>query len=234
MVLFIRSLIFNIYFPLWTAIVSVGFSPLLFTNAKTAAIAGRVWSLGVNLGLKYICRITYEVRGEENLPDGPFIIASKHQSAWDTAIFLQILDGPAYILKKELLSIPFFGHFLKTLEMVPVDRKGGTKALKEMQACVKDRIAKGRSVIIFPEGTRTKPGERIKHQPGIAFIYKDVEAPVIPVALNSGSFWSKGEFYKKPGKIVLQYLPPVDRGLDRKAFTKKLEDSIEENSLKLL
>lgn len=232
--LFIRSLIFNIYFPIWTALVSVLLSPLLFTNARISAIAGRIWAEGVVIGLHLICGLKFEIRGKENLPPEPFILASKHQSAWDTAIFLKLLDAPAYILKKELLSIPFFGQFLKTMQMVPIDRSGGTKALKQMQNDVKDRIANKRSVIIFPEGTRTAPGIRIKHQPGIAFLYKDVDAPIIPVALNSGYFWGKGTFPKKPGTIIIEYMPAVDKGLDRKKFTKALEDAIEDKSAELL
>ncbi len=232
--IYVRSLLFNIYFPLWTAILSISASPLIFTNAKRSAIVGRIWANGVVFGLRYICGIRYEIRGQENLPPEPFIIASKHQSAWDTAIFLKILNAPAYILKKELLKIPFFGSYLKTMAMIPIDRDGGAKALKAMLADVKDRISQKRSVVIFPEGTRTVIGQKIAYQPGIAFIYKDVSVPVVPVALNSGAYWSRSGFLRKPGTIVLQYMPAIEAGLDRKAFTAKMESTIEEASEALL
>ncbi len=230
---FIRSLLFNIYFPIWTFSLAFVSAPLFLTPPRIAGKIGPIWANGVLFGLRFICGIKYEVRGAENLPSEPFIIASKHQSAWDTAIFLKLLNNPAYILKKELLKIPLFGNHLQSMKMIPIDREGGTKALKDMLVHIKDRVSQKRSVVIFPEGTRTAPGEKPKYQPGIAFIYKDVDVPVIPVALNSGKFWGKNAFTKAPGTIVLQYLPAIESGLDRKEFTKKLEDTIENASAKL-
>lgn len=232
--LFLRSLLFNIYFPLWTAILAICAIPFIFTNWRISAIIGHIWAEGIIIGMRVICGIKYEIRGVENLPAEPFIIAAKHQSTWETAIFLKLLNSPAYILKKELLSIPLFGSYLKTMKMIPIDRDGGSKTLKAMLNDVKDRIAHKRSVVIFPEGTRTMPGEKLPYQPGVAFIYKDAEVPVIPVALNSGLFWPKKGSERKSGTIILEYLQPVPKGLDRKEFSAYIEKTIEEESERLM
>jgi 1-acyl-sn-glycerol-3-phosphate acyltransferase len=233
--LFIRSLLFNIYFPVWTASLSFLASPLLFFPTRIVAKVGYIWAIGVNLGLRYICNIKYEIIGKENLPPEPFVIASKHQSAWDTAIFLQILNNPAYILKKELLSIPFFGSYLVAMDMIPVDRQGGAAAIKKLQADANDRLAKNQSIVIFPEGTRTLPTEKLPYQPGIAFIYMalDQNIPVIPVALNSGLFWNKKAFLRPAGTIKLEYLPPIAAGKNRKEFMEELQNVIENKSADL-
>ena len=232
----IRSILFNIYFPLWTYSLAIVASPFYLAPQHIASKIGHIWATGIMIGLKYICRIKYEMHGLENLPDEPYVIACKHQSAWDTAIFLKHIDGPAYILKKSLMKIPLFGRYLKTMCMIPVDRDGGSAALKQLQKDVNDRLEKGRCVVIFPEGTRTAPGERVKYQPGIAFIYKDLkkDIPIVPVALNSGKFWGRNSFKKSPGTIELHYLKPIYPGLDRKEFIKKLESDIENKSSELV
>jgi 1-acyl-sn-glycerol-3-phosphate acyltransferase len=230
--LFIRSLLFNIYFPLWTFSLATIALPFLLTPPRTAAKIGYIWGTGVMIGLRYICGIRYEIKGAENLPPEPFIIASKHQSAWDTAIFLKLLNAPAYILKKELLKVPLFGRYLTAMDMIPVDRKGGTNALKLLQADAKDRLNKRHSIVIFPEGTRTSPEEKVTYQPGVAFIYMDIPdgIPVIPVALNSGLHWGKNSFYKYPGTITMEYLKPIPHGLNRKEFMTELQNSIDGKS----
>ncbi|MCE3233036.1 MAG: 1-acyl-sn-glycerol-3-phosphate acyltransferase [Rickettsiaceae bacterium] len=230
--IFIRSLIFNIYFPLWTLLLSATAAPLLLAPPRIASRVGPIWANGIIFGLRYICNIRYEISGHEHLPAEPFVIAAKHQSAWDTAIFLKLLNGPAYILKKELLNIPMFGRYLVAMDMIPVDRSGGSSAIKKLQKDVNDRLAKKQSVVIFPEGTRTAPGEKRTYQPGIAFIYMDLDSgiPVVPVALNSGLYWGRESFLKHPGTIRMQYLPPIKPGLNRKDFMVALENAVENGS----
>lgn len=231
--IFLRSLIFNIYFPVWTGLVALLGSPLLLTPPHIAAKIGRVWSNGVLLGLRVICNIKYEIRGMEKIPAEPFLIACKHQSAWDTVIFLKILNSPSYILKKELLKIPVFGSHLISMGMIAIDRSGGGSALKKVNKDVNDRVVEQkRSVVIFPEGTRTTPGTTNKYQPGIALIYKDLDqnVPVIPVALNSGKFWGRNSFTKQPGTIILEFLPEIKKGMDRKEFLTLLQKVIDERS----
>lgn len=234
--IFVRSLLFNIFFYLWTAFACTVMIPLLFTKPKTAAFAGKFWAGGLIFGCRFLAGIKYEIRGRENLPkEGSFIIASKHQSAWDTMIFLYLFSMTSYVLKKELLNVPLFGRFLRTMGMIAVDRSGGSNALKDMVANVKDRLANGQQVIIFPEGTRTKPDAETKYHPGIAFMYldKDITEPVIPVALTSGHHWGRGKFIKTPGTIILEFLPEIKKGLDRKKFMAQLQKTIDERSIEL-
>ena len=137
------------------------------------------------------------------------------------------------MLKKELLSIPLFGWFLKRAGMIAVDRKGGASALRSMARQATETLESGRSILIFPEGTRVAPGQTRPYQPGVAALYTQQKVPVVPVALNSGLFWGRRAFFKKPGTIVVQILPPIPPGLDRKAFMRDLESRIEPASAAL-
>lgn len=226
--IYIRSIIFNVFFFSWTALVSSLLLPCAFLPGRMPFVPAVVWSSGVLFGLKFIANITYEEKGRENLPkEGAFIIASKHQSAWDTVIFLNKFAGSIYVLKKELLKIPFYGQHLIGMKMIPIDRSGGMNSIKIMLKCVRERIAEGHVVTIFPEGTRTKYGEKKPYQPGVALIYKEVDAPIIPVSLDSGRFWARNSFLKYPGKITVIYHPQMPKGLDKKEFMQKLQDAIE-------
>jgi 1-acyl-sn-glycerol-3-phosphate acyltransferase len=203
--------------------------PRSWTAAMAAWWSGTVMTLArVLLGLKY------EIRGRENLPPLPFILASKHQSAWDTMIFNILFSNPIYVLKRELYWIPFFGWGLKRTGSIGIDRKAGAKALKGMLGEAKERLDAGLPIVIFPEGTRTAPGAKKPYQPGVAAIYSQCGVPVVPVALNSGMFWRRREFTKRPGTIVLEFLPAIEPGLDRRAFQAELEKRIEEGSNRLL
>lgn len=232
----IRSLLFKILFPVWTCVCCSFYYPLVWmkVSSKTLAISGRSWANVIIVLLRYVCGIRHEIRGLEHLPQGPCIIACQHQSVWDTMIFLKLLDHPAYILKQELLNIPLFGTFLKGLEMIAVDRSGGSAALKTMVADVKKRLDDNRTVVIFPEGTRVFPGEKKEYQPGIAFLYNDadIQVPIIPAALNSGAHWNK-LLPKIPGTIVLEFLPAIEKGLKRKEFMSKLQEIVVNTHKKL-
>ncbi len=234
--LFFRSFIFAIYFYLWTGFSCIVMIPFLFTKAKTCTFSGRFWATGVIFGLKVICNIDYEERGREFLPqDQGFIIASKHQSAWDTIIFLKLFPQTCYILKAELLKLPLFGSYLKALEMIAVDRKGGSKALKSMLKQTSERLKEKRQIILFPEGTRTMPGEKTSYQPGIALIYHEHrDTTIIPAALNSGLFWPKHKFLKHPGTVVIEYLKPLSSELTKQEFMLQLSSVIEEKTSELM
>lgn len=233
--LFIRSLLFTVFLALWTMFMAIIGLPLLPGPPRIAGLVGRGWAYGVVWALRIICGITYEIRGKEHLPEGNYIIAAKHQSAWDTAIFLKTKDFPVYILKKELLKIPFYGWYLPAMGMIPIDRSAGASALKDMVKATKERLEKGHDVVIFPEGTRTKAGEdRGAYQPGISAIYNQCNVPIVPVGLNSGLFWGKGQFLKPAGHIIMEYLPPIAPGeLKRKEFMQALHDQIESTSRRL-
>jgi 1-acyl-sn-glycerol-3-phosphate acyltransferase len=232
--IFLRSLAYNIFFWTWTAGLLVACLPLLLGPSVMAYHVGRVWAQVSLRALRVICGLDFEIRGHRNLPDRPCLIACKHQSAWDTLIFALLVRHPAIVLKRELLRIPLFGWFLAKADMVPVDRTAGAAALKAMLAIARERIAEGRSIVIYPEGTRTAPGENRPYHPGVYALYRDLDCPLVPVALNSGLYWRRNAFKKYPGTILLEILPPIEKGLGRKALMTRLKDRIEENTARLV
>jgi 1-acyl-sn-glycerol-3-phosphate acyltransferase len=225
----IKSLLFNALFVLWTVFLCTIFLPLTWFGNKQASVAGRVWAWGIIRMLKFICGITHKIEGTKNIPHNSAVIISKHQSAWDTMIFFSVMKHPVFVMKKELLKIPLFGHFLAQMGMIPVNRNGGAAALKFMLREVKKRMKNGMSLVVFPEGTRTDVGQIVKYHPGIASIYQDpeIDVPFIPVALNSGQCWSRNSFIKKPGVITITFLKPIKKNIDRKIFMRQLQDQIE-------
>ena len=230
----IRSAIFNLFFFSYCFLIPLGLWVLMIGGSRERFRRGvRSWPLGTLPALKLLVGITYEVRGLENLPVGPHIRAAKHQSTWDTLFFL--LDDPdiAYTLKKELTKLPLWGWYTRFAKHIVVDRKAGGAALKSMIRQTREILEEGRSVVIFPEGTRTSPGETGTYFPGIAALYSQLDVPIVPVAVNSGIFWGRRSFRKQPGKIILEYFPPIQPGMGRKAFMQKLETTIEEGSRKL-
>jgi 1-acyl-sn-glycerol-3-phosphate acyltransferase len=229
----LRSILFNLLYALWTAGMHILCLPLLFASRGAVQAAGGIWIDGTLWLLKHVAGIDYRVTGTENLPSTSAIYASKHQSAWETLFLSRYLNFPAFVLKKELLSIPLFGWFLKKAGMIAVDRKGGASALRSMARQATETLESGRSILIFPEGTRVAPGQTKPYQPGVAALYTQQKVPVVPVALNSGLFWGRRAFIKKPGTIVVQILPPIPPGLDRKAFMRDLESRIEPASTAL-
>ena len=230
----IGSLLFNIGNFVWSAAMHIVCIPLLIAPASWVWKAGHIWIDGTFLLLRICCGIRYREIGLENLPKGPAIIAAKHQSTWETMFLSRRLAQPAFVLKRELLMIPLFGWFMRKIGMIAVDRSGKAAALKKMVKDAGAAFAAGRQIIIFPEGTRVAPGQHRAYQPGIAALYGQLDVPVIPVALNSGLFWGRKAFVKKPGTILVQYLPPIDPGLNRKAFMAELEARLEPAAQALL
>lgn len=225
--LVLRSLVYNFLFFATCIIMSVVLLPLLVAPRRFLQSALRIWAALLMWQLKVVVGLDWEIRGLENLPKGPAIIAAKHQSAWDTGVFHQFLDDPVFVLKQELTWIPLFGWLITKAGAISIDRSAGAKALKGMVRATDQALAKGRSVLIFPEGTRTAPGFSKPYNPGVAAIYKNAGVPVVPVALNSGLFWQRRSFLKRPGRITLELLPVIEAGLDRKTFMAELEARIE-------
>lgn len=231
---FIRSVLFNAFFLVLHAALVVGLLVLLPFPRRWMQAAVRVWTDGLRMGLKVIVGLVLEVRGRDNLPQGGCVIASKHQSALDTFVFYLLLDDPNYVMKKELMRIPVWGWHARKCGAISIDREGGAGALKQLIRDIEDRIKGERQVIVFPEGTRTAPGTRHPYNPGIAAVYGRIQAPVVPVALNSGLFWGRRSFNKKPGVVTVEFLPSMPPGLKRGPFMRELENRIETATEKLV
>jgi 1-acyl-sn-glycerol-3-phosphate acyltransferase len=177
--------------------------------------------------------IRVELRGLENLPDGGVLIASKHQSAFETISLVHLFREPAFILKRELMWIPLFGWFAARLRQIPVDRARGSQALKAMTARALDEMQHGRPIVIYPEGTRRPVGAEPAYKFGIAALYRETGMPVVPVALNSGLFWPRRGFRRFPGTLVVEFLPSIEPGLPAEQFLALLRDRIETASDRL-
>jgi len=226
---FIRSALFLAWFLAVTTILSLLCLWALASRRATQRLA-RVWSRLTFWGLRVFAGIDWEIRGAP--PTQPVLVASKHMSMWDTLALWLALPGPAIVLKRELLYIPFYGWFLWRGAAIAIDRGAGASALRKMSARAKAALAEGRQVLIFPEGTRKKPGAAPDYKPGVAALYGQLDVPCVPVALNSGVFW-KG-FAKYPGTIVLEFLPAIAPGLKRGDFMRQLEETIETATARLL
>ncbi len=234
MVVFLRSLLFNVIFYVWVVTAFIISMPLLALPRKQARVVVPFIIGFIVFILRTIVGIRYEVRGQKYLQSGPVIVASKHQSAWDTMIYLFIIPDVAIVLKDELAKIPIYGHFIRKLGMLPIRRTSGTQAIRQLIGSVNETLEQDRKVLIFPEGTRSKPGDQIKYQRGIAMIYKQSGTSVVPVALNSGLYWGKRKFLRYPGTIIIEYLPPIEPGLSLDEFMENLTTSIETASNQLI
>ena len=209
----LRSVFFNLLWGLWSAsmILAVPVNALFFRGDGGHFVrrVSRVWSHGTAWLLSTVCGLRYRVEGREHLPDGPAIIASKHQSAFETVLLSAVLPDLCIVYKKELDSIPLFGWFLRHSPMVSVDRQGGASALRTMLGHARAAVADGRSILIFPEGTRVPIGERGTAHPGLIALVRNLNLPVVPLALNSGLFWPRKSWLRRPGCITLRFLNPL-------------------------
>lgn len=227
-VLYVRALLF--YAGLFT--LTIPFSLLAILLVPLPAVMRSRWVSGwahaVLWWLKVTCNLRYTVTGREHLPAMPSIILSKHQSAWETIALQSIFPPQVWVLKKELLMIPFFGWGLWAVGSIPIDRSSGREALKKLVNHGKDRLRRGLWVVIFPEGTRTAPGVRGKYHIGGAWLASHTETMVVPVAHNAGRFWRKNSILKYPGVIQVVIGQPIDTtGLKPDAVNKQVEDWIE-------
>ncbi len=224
----VRSLAYQLVFLPWTMLLSIVYLPLLvFAPRRVMQRCAAFWLESCLFLQRNILGLSFEIRGLENLPRGPAIVAAKHQSAWDTMVFHHLLADPAYILKRELLFLPFIGWYLKKSGQVPIDRRAGMKALKLMVDGARQALADQRQIVIFPEGHRQAPGTAGDYHSGVAMLYGALDAPLIPVALNSGLFWRRNAFIRHSGVITLEVLPALPRGLDRKAVMLLLQQRVE-------
>ena len=231
----IRSVLFTAAFFAITAVMAIVGTPVfLFGSQRRAVGYTRLWGRVCLFLLRVIAGTRLEVRGRDNIPAGAALIAAKHQSAFETFALLPLLAFPTMVMKQELARIPLFGLYCRITGMILVDRSKGGAALRGMTARAREEAAKGRQVVIFPEGTRRPPGAAPAYQPGVALLYKGLGTPCVPVALNSGLFWPRRSLRKHPGTIVVEFLPPIPAGRESKAFLAELEAAIETASDRLL
>ena len=218
----------------WTILMGALSLPFLFLPSKYIRIPAKIWVKGIFIFLKYICGVTHQIRGVENLSGDPLIIVSKHQSAFETFALYYYLKSSFFIHKKQLLYIPIFGQYLWKSKMVSIDRAGHASAMRKMIADVKTKLDDGSTIIIFPEGTRKKPREKADYKTGFIGIYNIAKRKLQPVALNSGLFWKKGLRVIKKGHIIIEFLPQIDIGFDKREVLNKVENSIESATNKLM
>jgi 1-acyl-sn-glycerol-3-phosphate acyltransferase len=229
----IRSLLFALAFYLNSAAFLVLGSPLLLGPRRWAMMGLKAHAIASQWWLRRIVGLRLEVRGRERLPAGPVLVASKHQSAWDTFGLVPLFRDPAIVLKDELKWIPFYGWFCLKFEHILVKREKGGAALKALIREAKSRAAQGREIVVFPEGTRRAPGAPPDYKPGVVALYEGLGLPCVPLALNSGVFWPRRSLRRYPGTIVVEFLEPIPPGLPRAAFRAELQRRIEEASSRL-
>jgi 1-acyl-sn-glycerol-3-phosphate acyltransferase len=230
----LRSFAFNGGWYLGSTVLAIVGMPLLLAPRRWVIAWARVWIGFVLWWLRLTVGLTHRVVGLENLPKGPVIIACKHQSSWETLAFTLLFDDIAIVLKRELLFIPVVGWAMARAGNIAVARGDGAAALRGMVRQAKAVIADGRRVVIFPEGTRVAPGDQRPYQIGTAALYRQLGVPVVPMALNSGLFWGRRKWVKRPGTITLEILPPIPPGLSRNAFMETLRERIEGATARLI
>ena len=229
-----RSLVFVALFYAWSVICGLAMTVLLLAPRRWTIRSMALWGVVVIALLRAICGIRVEIRGRHNLPAGRVLVAAKHQCMFDTMGPLTVFDDACYVMKKELLRIPFYGWFCVKAGMLQLDRQGGAVALRKLLADARARLVEPRQLVIFPEGTRTPPGTKGTYQPGVAGLYRDLGLPCVPMATNSGAHWPAHGFRRRPGLIVYEFLEPIAPGLHRAVFMRELEDRIESASTRLL
>ena len=230
----VRSLLFNVSFSLWTILISVLALPALLVSQRATIWISELWASVTFWLIWQIVGLSHEVRGRHNLPEGAVIVALKHQSAWEAIALWVLVKSPAIVLKQSLTRIPVFGLYMRRGGAIVIDRDAGPKALRPMVAAARAAAIQGRPIMIFPEGTRTREGARQSYHPGIAALYMQLRLPVVPVALNSGLVWGRRSFRKRPGRILVEFLPPIEPGLDRRSFMSELERRLEDATALLI
>ena len=233
-IIFMRSLLFNLLFYGATAIACIVLIPFLFASRKIILNITLSYLACAQFLMRYVLGITYEIRGKENLPKtGSYLLAAKHQSAYETLKLHALLGDPTIVLKEELIKIPLFGQFLNKLDVIPINRKNKETAIQSIIDGAQRMSKANRPIVIFPQGTRVAVDTNSKEKPykgGIVKMYTQTNLPIVPMALNTGLFWGRNGFIKKPGLVIFEFLPPIESGLPEKKVMKALEDRLEQKS----
>jgi 1-acyl-sn-glycerol-3-phosphate acyltransferase len=232
--IFIRSAVFNAGFYLSLLVHMAVAIPSFFLPRQVLISIAKSWSHSMTWMLRVFCNIRVEYRGLDKIPKGPLLVASKHQSAFETIALLPLFRSPLFILKRELTWIPLFGLFLLKAQMIPVNRGQGVRTMSKMTELARERVRGDRQLIIFPEGTRRPVGAEPRYKFGVAQVYVDCGVQCVPVALNSGLFWPRRTFLRYPGTIVVEFLDLIPPGLSRDEFLARASQVIETATEKLI
>lgn len=225
----IRSMAFDVYWVLWTGLFALLIPFLVVFSAPAPSVRrwSCLWVRGTLFGLRTIVGLTFRERGRHNIPSEPCLIVANHQSTWETIALLILFPDVAVIAKQELLKIPVFRWYLRHSLMITIDRETGPSALRKMVDQSRAALASGRSVLIFPEGTRKPMNERVEFKRGVELLYAILNTKALPVAVNSGRYWGVGQRYKRPGTISISYLPVIPPGQPGTLFTLKAQALLE-------
>lgn len=230
----IRSTIFNVMFTLLLLVMGVVCLPCLLWQGERREWLANAWIRMSLWLLKAIAGVDYTVKGiVAPLAGQPYLYAAKHQSAFETMALYLLIDRPVFVLKRELLWIPIFGWYLKWVGCIAIDRSKGAEMIPHMIEQAKVMVEQGRSIIVFPEGTRRPPNAPPKYKRGIAHLAAALQVPTIPVALNAGLFWPRNSFIKYPGIITFSFLQPLSACTEKEAFLKDVEVLIEAEMTRL-
>ena len=230
----VRSLVFNVLFYLNLLLHFLVAIPTLVLPRRAIVDVTKFWARTNMVLLRHVCGIKVDFRGLDKIPRGAVLVASKHQSMWETFALLLLFDDPAYILKRELIFIPFFGWYAWKAGMISVNRGRGSQALADMTVGARAELARGRQIIIFPEGTRRAPGAEPSYRYGVVHLYAETGTRCVPIALNSGLFWPRRSIRRYPGTIVVEVLDPIAPGLVKQAFADLLQQGIETATARLV
>ena len=223
----LRSLVFNLAFYLNLIVLMILGLPMILRGRHGVFFMARLWGATSLWLLETICGLRVEYRGLENIPAGGYILAAKHQSFLETFALLKYAPDFAIVLKRDLVFVPLFGLYLVGARQIAIDRARGHSALNQIIAQAREVLAAGRQVFIFPEGTRRPPGATPRYKFGVVALYAETGAPCLPVAVDTGLFWGRRGFTRRPGVAVIEYLPPILPGLERDAFAERLQATIE-------
>lgn len=230
----VRSALFSILFPAWTALCCLVLAPATLLSRKKVLSVALAWVRSVAWIERTVLGLDYRVLGTENLPPtGSYIVAAKHQSAYETMKIHLLLEDPAIVLKRELLRIPIWGRFLKTTGMIPIDRASGRKAMGAMLQAAEAAKSEDRPIVIFPQGTRVPPGQKRHYKVGVVALYSALDVPIVPLAMDSGLFWPRRGL-KRGGTVTFSILPPIPPGLEPEPALAQLEQRLEAETDRLI
>jgi len=230
----LRSVLFNALFYLNLFALMCVALPTLALPRRAILSVVRFWARSNIWLLRTVCGITVEFRGLDRIPPGPLLVASKHQSLWETFALVPQFGDPAFILKRELMWLPFFGWYAWKAGMIPVDRGARSQALAAITLLARAELARNRQIVIFPEGTRRPPGAAPGYKYGVVHLYAECGVACLPIALNSGLFWPRRSIRRYPGTIIVEFLDPIAPGLDKQIFFERLQQVIETASARLI